>query len=561
MSQLVVNFINKPAKGVMTFFNRMKLFYQIFIIILLMAIFLVIQGYLGLRIINNMQEATQQTFNNSFQSTESINLIKNGLLKLRVNYLEEIVTKSVIMSDLDSILNTVQTLKAVDHNTAEQVENELKTIEVILDEPRNDTNYKKLVKRLFAADPYLDTIETAVKSNALSLMGYGNEFSANSRRNTLIILIIGMLISVGAGLMIAVSIARPLRGIVKAANFLATGDLSQEIKARGCYETISAVNGLNRAVAGLRDLVLGINDDAELLVKSSLELRNAANDSGKSATEVARAMAEVANASSEQTTHINQTVEKINMLAGLVKEVSDDTEKIAAASQQMADSAQLGQKATTDVTNEFQELFNFTQDAELAFNELRNSSGEIFEILGMIRGIAEQTSLLALNAAIEAARAGKHGKGFSVVAKETGKLADQSKQAAELITDLITQMKNRIEQAVKVMEDGVAKAKNGQIIAAEVTTTFEGIFQALHQNLNEVGTMAKSAKQMESNNEGVITAVTTIAAISEETLASTEEVSATSEEQSALAQQVTALAGNLDQVANQMKRLVSAFKV
>ena len=80
----------------------------------------------------------------------------------------------------------------------------------------------------------------------------------------------------------------------------------------------------------------------------------------------------------------------------------------------------------------------------------------------MIGGIAEQTTLLALNASIEAARAGEHGKGFSVVAKETGKLAEQSKQAAQLIADLIAQMRKRNTHAVEVINRGMQKVEAGK---------------------------------------------------------------------------------------------------
>jgi methyl-accepting chemotaxis protein len=290
-------------------------------------------------------------------------------------------------------------------------------------------------------------------------------------------------------------------------------------------------------------------------------LNGAASYSGKSATDVAQAMEQIAQATSEQTIQINDTVEKVDLLAQLVKKVTGDTEQISFVSEQVAESARLGQKATNDVANEFNELFNFTKEAAQVIEELHNTSEEISESTTVIQGIAEQTTLLALNAAIEAARAGEHGKGFGVVAVETGKLADQSKQAVGSIANLIAQMKNRTKHAVDVMQQGITKTDAGKKLATEATTTFEGIFQALHDNLRQIETVAKSAREMANTNEEVISAVTTIAAISEEALANTEEVSATAEEQSASAEQVSALAENLNQVADQMKLSVSVFEI
>lgn len=560
---MILTFIKKLDDLCLTIFSRMKVIYQILIIISLMVIFLTIQGYMGIGIIDNMQDVTNQVFSSSIQCNENINYIKNILTKLRINYLEAITMNpdADVTLESNTILNHINLLQSADPSAAFQFENELKEIKVILDSPKNETNYKELTKKLSAAQLYLGNIETAVRKSTMNSIGFGNQFSANSRRNTIVILIISTIIAVGVGFLIAASIARPLRAIIKATSSLATGDLAQNIMAKGCREAVSVVNELNRAMAGLRGLVQGVNENAELLAKSGFELQSAANDSGKSASEVARAMEEVARASSEQTLQINHAVERINLLSELVKKVSGDTEKIAAISEQMAGAAQLGQKVTKDVTSEFNELFNFTKEAAEVFNELRNASENIFEILNMIRGIAEQTTLLALNAAIEAARAGEQGKGFAVVATETGKLAEQSKEAAELITDIIMQIKGRTEQAVNIMEHGIAKAESGKKLAKEVTTTFEGIFQAIHQNLQQIETVAKLAREMTNNNEEVITSVSAIAAISEESMAGTEEVSATAEEQSALAQEVTALAANLSQMAEQMKQSVSVFEI
>ena len=67
-----------------------------------------------------------------------------------------------------------------------------------------------------------------------------------------------------------------------------------------------------------------------------------------------------------------------------------------------------------------------------AIEDLQRNSKEITKVINIINDISEQTQLLALNASIEAARAGEEGKGFSIVASEISKLANESQQATNL---------------------------------------------------------------------------------------------------------------------------------
>ncbi len=86
---------------------------------------------------------------------------------------------------------------------------------------------------------------------------------------------------------------------------------------------------------------------------------------------------------------------------------------------------------------------------------------DIKSMTAMNTDITDQTNLLALNAAIEAARAGEHGKGFAVVAEEVRKLAEQSKQSASQIVELVVAIENDTKQVATSVEEDLKKCTAG----------------------------------------------------------------------------------------------------
>lgn len=545
--------------------SRFKVFYQILLIIIIMVGFIFLEGYLGIKVIDQMQRVSNGVFNSSVDGLKTVNETREELNKYRKEYLLKLaeINPEIISTNMlfNQILGLISLLSNVDPDQSATIYNEIQTLRGIFEGPTSQENYDQFEQRIAVINIALKSIEDKILTTATESMQFGNKFSVESRNTTIEILFASFVFSILLALIITASISNPLKSIVKAAKSLATGNLSKNVSAKGCQEATQVVKGLNDAITGLRKLVGGINEQAQLLINASKELRDASNDSGRSAAEVARAMEELARASSEQANQITQAVDTITELGNIVRRVSADTEKIAVVSEKVADSAKVGQKVTGDVANEINELYISTKEVAAVIEELNRTSGEISEITSVIGGIAEQTTLLALNASIEAARAGIQGKGFSVVAKETGKLAEQSKQAAQMIADLIVQMKTKTGHAVEVIQKGINRVEAGKALTTEATVAFESIFKELREVLDQIDQVAHSARQMADKNESVINMVSGIATISEQSMASTQEVSATAEEQSASAQQVSSLAENLTAIANMLKESVSVFEI
>jgi len=544
---------------------KMRVFPQILFVIGIMLLVIFIQFIMSYRAVNTMHDITMKVFQQNAGRLADIGKIKYELERIKLNY-HQVLTgdESVLLSAsvYQECSNRIRILEEVNPDEVNRILAEFDKISDLHMKPVSQTNYNLLNKTVAVINAGLDSFETTINFNAINTINDSKSYASLSRLKMIVVVGVGLVLAVLIALAIASSISKPLRAMVSATQALATGNLKGTVVINnGSVEVREMIEALNGAILSLRNLIKGINEQTETLFIASKELKSASADTGNSASEVARAMEELAKASQDQSDQINQAVEIIDTLSGLVRKVSVDTEVIAASSEKVAESAKEGQKATDAVANQINELYTATQEVAEVINELSKTSEEISKITTVIEGIAEQTTLLALNAAIEAARAGEHGKGFGVVAKETGKLADQSKQAAKLIADLIAQMQKRTDVAVEAIQKGLLRAEEGKHLVDEANATFVNIFKTLIENLAQIEAVAKSARQMAASNENVIGAITTIAAIAEESLASTEEVSATAEEQSASVQQVAALADNLAEIANRLERSISEFEV
>jgi methyl-accepting chemotaxis protein len=548
-------------------FKKLKVIYQILIVIGIMIAFSTVQCLVGIHVIHTLNTNSKIVVDKSMNLVIGLKELQGNFLALQMGYSNDVAKsdntiQSLNESSLGPLINSeIAVIKGIDPNALKVVEEKYKTVQEILARPVNLENYQELEGVMLQIKLALQQSSEKVVISTYAAIMEGKSFSDLAILFTILLLIIGTFLAIGLGFLIAFSISRPLNLVKIIADALAEGDLTKTISAKGSREVVSVIESLNQAIGGLRELVGNIDEQSNTLFTASQELKNASNETGRSAAEVAQTMGELANASSEEAEQVNQTVENINSLAGMVREVSDELKNVSADSENIARSAQLGQKVASDVAEGITNIYNTTKEVNEVIDELDKASGEISDITTMIEGIAEQTTLLALNASIEAARAGEQGKGFAVVAIETGKLADQSKQAAQLINQLVNQMKTRTSQAVNSIKSGMSMVEAGKNLAVEATVTFENIFKKLGESLDRIDTVALSAKNMAARNENVITAVTSIATLSEEGMASTEEVSAITQEQSASVEEVSALAENLAQISVKLKQSVAKFEI
>lgn len=153
--------------------------------------------------------------------------------------------------------------------------------------------------------------------------------------------------------------------------------------------------------------------------------------------------------SEEMNASLEEVASAANQLSSNAGSLNEGAQEMRQAGKAISDQAGRGNTALEKITEQINVGKDVTGELQQGIEFLKQKAEEIGSIITTIQGIAEQTNLLALNAAIEAARAGEHGQGFSVVAEEVKKLADQSENSSTEIVKLIETMQNQADQWAK----------------------------------------------------------------------------------------------------------------
>lgn len=267
----------------------------------------------------------------------------------------------------------------------------------------------------------------------------------------------------------------------------------------------------------------------------------------KSSATVATASQEALSAADKQVAYTDSAVNSLGEMSQSINAVAETVHQTENNSKVTAELSEKGRQAVQNVANEIDKISLTVKATVEQVNALQEKTGEIGDIVNVIRGISDQTNLLALNAAIEAARAGETGRGFAVVADEVRQLAQRTGEATGDIEEMINQVQEKTQASVKAMETTVPQVENGLKLTHEANAMLSDIQQQANNSLENVLEVVEVTSKQ----------VATIAEIN----SGVEEVANMSKETSLSLKNNAQEAVSLEQLSNTLKEDINYFKV
>lgn len=351
---------------------------------------------------------------------------------------------------------------------------------------------------------------------------------------------------------------------------MATGDLTvshsvekpEDKDLEATYEILARLRGsVRNIIAALKVNIKDVNRQMADLTTITNDATHSVEDASKGVDHIAKNTSIVSDSTRKVSEGIGQMTQAMQDMSAAVEEISSSMESVSTQAHNANSSARSGAQLAEGVNHNMSEITGATNNVYGIVKDIEKQMNDIGKIIVLIRDLASQTNLLALNAAIEAARAGEHGRGFAVVASEVKSLAQESRQSAEKIEDMIKQLNSATKKAMDAMDGSKILVQKGFEESQAALDAFRQIQKAAEAVANSASEVAAATEEQAATTEEITASVHEVSSLIDKTAKEAGDAAAATEESAAAISDIARIVRTVNESAVQAMEANKKFRV